>query len=235
MVLILGMHRSGTSCLAGMLKTCGLNLGDEIQTNNRFNPKGNQEHVPSRKVNWTLMELNGGKWYAPTPIEEIPDRLRVEAQKILKDFDSQGLPFGIKDPRMLFCLDVWRDERTKLVGTIRHPSLVVQSLERRNAKRSKKVSTDWYMTWMKYNERLLEIYQASPFPIVNFDWPEPTYTETVKGIAESLGLDSEESFFDPELRNEMDIKGSVPESCATLYDKLSDIAEKEREKILSST
>ncbi|WP_173204579.1 hypothetical protein [Sphingopyxis sp. BSNA05] len=31
-VLILGMHRSGTSCLAGALERCGLHLGDVRRT-----------------------------------------------------------------------------------------------------------------------------------------------------------------------------------------------------------
>ena len=42
-VLVLGMHRSGTSCLAGSLQQAGLELGD-VFTSNPFNKKGNREH-----------------------------------------------------------------------------------------------------------------------------------------------------------------------------------------------
>lgn len=41
-VLILGMHRSGTSCLAGSLQEAGLYLG-EVNTAAPHNAKGNRE------------------------------------------------------------------------------------------------------------------------------------------------------------------------------------------------
>ena len=42
-VIILGMHRSGTSCLTGCLKEYGLHLGD-VSESNKHNKKGNQEN-----------------------------------------------------------------------------------------------------------------------------------------------------------------------------------------------
>jgi len=42
-ILILGMHRSGTSCLAGCLEEAGLYLGD-VNLKAGFNKKGNREN-----------------------------------------------------------------------------------------------------------------------------------------------------------------------------------------------
>ena len=41
-LLILGMHRSGTSCLAGMLRDAGVFMG-EVSEANAYNRKGNLE------------------------------------------------------------------------------------------------------------------------------------------------------------------------------------------------
>ena len=226
MVLILGMHRSGTSCLAGMLGSYGLVLGDEIHRRNNFNLKGNQEHLPSRSVNHELIALNGGTWFAPEPVTRIPEELRQRANEIKLEFRQKEKPFGIKDPRMVFCLDAWMDDHTRLVGTIRHPELVARSLETRNAARAKKVDADWYKTWLTYNLRLLQLHEKYNFPIVNFDWPEDQYQGAVKKIADQLGLQGHDDFFENELRHHDEIKGDAPSECLELYDKLSLIADR---------
>lgn len=227
MVLILGMHRSGTSCLAGMLKTSGLFLGEEIQTQNRFNIKGNQENVPVRSINRRLMELNSGTWYDPKPILNVPMSFQIEADETKAKLRTDGRTFGIKDPRMLYCLDIWRDEATILIGTIRHPSLVVQSLIKRNKHRAVQVDTDWYNTWFEYNSVLLSTYDEERFPIVNFDWEDEKYSRAVRKIAESMNLNSTESFFDPKLRHQTSVRSEAPEHCEELYRQLADIAEAE--------
>ena len=58
-ILILGMHRSGTSCLAGSLQQQGVYLG-EVHEWNPHNLKGNRE-------NPHIMALNEGLLGSPTP------------------------------------------------------------------------------------------------------------------------------------------------------------------------
>jgi hypothetical protein len=48
-VFILGMHRSGTSCLAGSLERCGLFLGD-VSRSNVSNPRGTHELSEVRRA-----------------------------------------------------------------------------------------------------------------------------------------------------------------------------------------
>ena len=44
-VIILGMHRSGTSVTANWLNLCGLNLGDELYGASKFNKNGYYEDI----------------------------------------------------------------------------------------------------------------------------------------------------------------------------------------------
>ncbi len=231
LVLILGMHRSGTSSLAGMLKHYGLHLGEEISTQNKHNLKGNQEHYPARKINNALIKLHGGSWFDPKVVTEVSEEQFVEINALKAQFRIDAPIYGIKDPRMLFCTLAWQDEHTEYVGTIRHPALVWKSLETRNALLPDKVIADWNDVWYAYNKRLLELYLESPFPIVNFDWPASRYQQAVKAIALYLGLTGEDAFFDPELRHQETADLNMPAQCLELYQQLNEIAETEEIKL----
>ena len=63
-ILILGMHRSGTSCLAGSLQEAGLYLG-EVNTTAPHNAKGNRESRTIVALHDGLLQANGGAWDAP--------------------------------------------------------------------------------------------------------------------------------------------------------------------------
>ena len=65
-VAVLGMHRSGTSSLAGSLEEAGLHLG-EVVTRADHNQKGNRESLAMRDLNDRLLEHNGGAWDRPPP------------------------------------------------------------------------------------------------------------------------------------------------------------------------
>ena len=59
-VTILGMHRSGTSCLTGSLQACGLELG-KFHASNKHNKKGNRE-------NQDIIDLHEGTASAGAPV-----------------------------------------------------------------------------------------------------------------------------------------------------------------------
>ncbi len=66
-IAILGMHRSGTSCLAGSLQQAGLYLGEVVEQA-PHKKRGNRESLVIRSLNDRLLEENGGAWDSP-PIE----------------------------------------------------------------------------------------------------------------------------------------------------------------------
>ena len=63
-VCILGMHRSGTSCLAGSLEEAGLYLGDVI-TNTPHNLKGTRENRRIFTLHDGILGRCGGTWQHP--------------------------------------------------------------------------------------------------------------------------------------------------------------------------
>ena len=124
---VLGMSRSGTSSLTGLLEDAGFHLG-EVRTRSRYNAKGNRENPAIWRLHDDVLASNGGRWDRPPPLplHWAPD------QKACLDGIVAGYrghePWAVKDPRMLFTLDAWleREPGLALIGTFRNPSAVAR-------------------------------------------------------------------------------------------------------------
>ena len=113
LVAILGMHRSGTSAVAGMLADHGIEFGP-VRTRNRFNPRGNRELPPLNELHEALIARSGGSWWDPPVSVEVGAEDLRRRDAILATI--QGDPAGVKDPRMLVCPDLWRDLDLNRIG-----------------------------------------------------------------------------------------------------------------------
>ena len=232
-LFILGMHRSGTSCLTGILESHGLYIG-EVSRKDRFNKKGLLENVPSRKVNQKLLKLVGSSWRNPSRVLEATDELRRQIETVCRDMDQNRKFWGIKDPRILFCLDLWRKPSTRLVGTFRHPHSVARSLMTRHNREGKATFTfeGALKLWYLYNSELVRIYREEAFPIVSFDWEPSRYRAAVLNIALRLSLNNgEDNFFDASLRKNNCTEDVDNAECETLYKELIEIAKTEEERL----
>ena len=63
-VIVVGMHRSGTSMLTGTLREVGLSMGG-VNTKAPHNVKGNMEHPVIMHMQEDLLKKNGGAWHDP--------------------------------------------------------------------------------------------------------------------------------------------------------------------------
>lgn len=225
-VMILGMHRSGTSCLTGSLQQMGLFLG-EVFTENPFNLKGNRENGRIMNLNNALLERNDGAWCSPPATMEWDASHCQERAGILLDMAdaSGGAVWGFKDPRVLFTFPFWVEgvRDFQLVGTFRHPVSVAQSLNFRN-----QIPLDQgFALWCAYNERLLDLLQRYRFPLVSFDVDADQYLASVKKVAAYLGLsggpDEDHTFFEESLRKQREYcTEPVPDECRALYQALQE-------------
>jgi hypothetical protein len=157
-IIVLGMHRSGTSCLAGMLEKAGTFFGD-VSRENRHNAKGNFENKRIIKLHDDLLACNQGSWDDPPPHVEWPERMLAERDSIIAAYHHAPL-WGFKDPRTLLALAGWQAALPDavLVATFRHPLAVARSLERRNG-----FPPAWGLDlWTRYNRRLLDLYRRHP-------------------------------------------------------------------------
>jgi hypothetical protein len=220
---VLGMHRSGTSCLAGSLEEAGLYLGD-VNTAARHNIKGNRESQRIWQLHDSILLHSGGSWAEPPDQVSWTDAHRAERDAIIQSYGNAP-NWGFKDPRTLLLLDFWREAipNPSFVGTFRHPAFVAESLYRREGRQV----DYWLGLWAHYNTRLLALHQANPFLIVRFDLGEAAYRRSVAAVLDRLGLEAPArmAFFDPDLRHhETASRSQLPEQVACLYQSLCGIA-----------
>ena len=199
-VAILGMHRSGTSCLTGSLQASGLFLGD-CHTWNPHNRKGNRENQQFVDLHDAILESNGGAWDAPPARVVWNSEQVVTARRLLKEHASAAI-FGFKDPRTLLVLEGWKAlvPGLEFVGIFRHPDAVARSL----AKRSSMAREDALNLWYVYNSLLYREYRSRPFPILNFDDEEAILESKILSVADDIGLQErsgEEKFYSAELKS----------------------------------
>jgi hypothetical protein len=151
-VIIIGMHRSGTSLISRLLQELGLFVG--------WDNTNESEAKFFLARNEKLFQVSGGSWDNPKPIDVLVqnEELRAQAIRILtRDLQSWRMinylgpqryfeysnvfnldvPWGWKDPRNTFLLPLWLDifPNAKIVHIYRNGVDVAQSLGVREQKR----------------------------------------------------------------------------------------------------
>lgn len=147
-VVVLGMHRSGTSMLTRFLAARGLDAGTRLLTDSvSDNVHGYWEHAEIVDVQERLLDALDRTWYGPNgalPLPEgwLEDSRTVDARERLASIlerevaESRGL-WGFKDPRTTRLLPLWRPifDRLRLRPTyllaVRSPAAVAASVIQR--------------------------------------------------------------------------------------------------------
>jgi hypothetical protein len=140
-LMVLGMHRSGTSVLARVLNLMGAWFGPEgIGTGaNAENPKGFWERRDVRALNDYVLHSVSCDWNRVSSFDaesvpaEIAGAFRECASRLVLELDAHR-PWFIKEPRLCLLLPLWRQvlEAPVCVHIHRHPVEVAGSLMARN-------------------------------------------------------------------------------------------------------
>ena len=224
-LIILGMHRSGTSCLAGSLQQAGLFCGDVVESA-PYNKKGNRENLDIMALNTAIMQHNDGDWDSPTEITNWSDGHVIERDKIIQALssDTEHL-WGFKDPRTMFTLPFWQAGISDflLTASYRHPLAVASSLQARNNFTIEK----GLALWKRYNLRLLSYLQDNEFPVICFDVTRDQYEKDINRITNAFELENslkQEKFYSDVLINQSSKNQSpLPADIQSIYDELNTI------------
>lgn len=220
-VAVIGMHRSGTSCLAGCLQDLGLQLG-EVNTAAPHNKKGNRENPRFWPVHDAVLARVGASWDNP-PVEPVTWTSGEVAnlKAVLADYDRLPTPWGFKDPRATVLLDGWLEvlPDLRLTASIRHPLAVAGSLAARNGfDRAHALHL-----WSVYNRAVLRWRDRTGMTIVDYDAID--YEPRVRAVARALGLDAAAPMpFRADELNHQRITEPAPAPVANLWAALQDVA-----------
>ncbi len=223
-IAILGMHRAGTSSLAGSLEAAGLFLGD-VRGQGQWNQKGNRESRYLMKLHEDVLNTNGGAWHKPPERVEWSAEQRARRDRYIRQ--RLGRPiWGFKDPRTLLVIDGWTEAipDLEMVASVRHPLAVARSLQRRS---ESETIEPWLDLWLAYSRRLLELHAGHPFPIIDFDLPADAYQARLAALIEELDLpgpDGDDAFFEASLRHIPPQNEPMPDEVRDVYLELREIA-----------
>jgi hypothetical protein len=198
-VWVLGMHRSGTSLVAGVLRLLGADLGPRdgmLLADALDNPRGYWEQRAVVDVNNELLARLSGSSSTPPALqpgwERRPDLddLRERAGDILSRFDPACV-WAVKDPRLSLTLPFWRPlvDESAAVISLRAPRDVAASLARRDpgGPMSRRA---WTQVWRRYTEAALANAAGLPSRTLFYDdWfaDRDGQMRALSGLLEELG------------------------------------------------
>lgn len=218
-ILILGMHRSGTSALTRVLNLLGAALGERLMPAGKGNESGHWESLAVYEAHEQLLTALGRRW---DDFREMPadwtahPQTRLCAQAIRRfvvDEQAGESVWAVKEPRLCRLLPLWPQALARLpvrltaAIMVRNPLEVAASLARRDGM----AYGHAYLLWTQH---LLEAERATrgmPRMIVQYDELLADWRAVVAKMADHLGcpwprsIDAAaseiESFLSPQLRH----------------------------------
>jgi hypothetical protein len=154
-LIVLGMHRSGTSAFTGLLSVLGVDVGPRLLAATGENESGYWEHGDVLALHEQLLAQLGSDWADPSRLPqgwvERPEAIecRRRLREVLeRDFATSPL-WAVKEPRMCRLLPMWTrllDEmgcKATWILLTRHPAENGRSLEKRNGFTPEKSALLW--------------------------------------------------------------------------------------------
>jgi len=215
-IIVLGMHRSGTSALSGVLSEMNVFMGSDLYAAQKnVNEKGFFENAKIVDLNEELFDLLFSSWDDPLGYQldftetEAISRLKRKAVKLIKKDYSSKLLWGIKDPRVSILLPFWLSVFSELsiklsyIIMVRHPLEVYRSL----LKRDGFSETKSLMLWLNYTLTCLKYCKNSDYQIIMYDDLMSNSNVTIDklvrnidmGLLENVGTATQ--FISSDLRN----------------------------------
>ena len=141
LVLVTGMHRSGTSAVAGTLRILGVDFGRKLLGPSYDNEKGFVEDIDFLALNERILKYFGSTWYNPTDLDfkAVIKRFSPRLTYLLfRRFLHRDM-YGIKEPRISILMPLYLHCATalgidvKCIVTKRPRKEIIASIRKRNS------------------------------------------------------------------------------------------------------
>ncbi|WP_165221968.1 hypothetical protein [Affinirhizobium pseudoryzae] len=196
MIVVLGMHRTGTSSVAGTLSKLGGNMPRSLMPAAADNEKGffessaiaalNDEILYSAGTNWHDWREFNSNWYKSHQENYFRERAK---ELIVSEFGNSPLPI-VKDPRKCRFFEFWGNVYSELgynpsiIIPLRSPFNTAQSLKKRNGFSI----AHGLLLWLRH---MLDAENKSrSYPRSIFVWDDfiNNWRETCKKISNDTGI-----------------------------------------------
>jgi len=202
-IVVLGMHRSGTSLCADALGRLGVGIADQPDAQ-PSNPRGQWERLEIVERHDRILEMFDRGFYSPLHDLPLPAgwwlkpevaEIRREIVGFLEQKRDAAAPFGFKDPRTARLLPLWHqifDELRidpKIVLCIRNPAQAARSLEQRDGLPADLGELRWYV----YMAEIFRHVRNFPVCLIEYEEWFADAGDNLGKLARFLGLPQAES------------------------------------------
>lgn len=196
-VLVLGMHRSGTSALTRLLNLHGAALGDDLLPAGFDNPSGFWELREAVAVHERLLAALGMAWDDPRPLPpgwedtEAARRASDEIGALIDRTFAGAALWAVKDPRLCRFAPLWsramraRGIEPHAVLVARHPAEVAYSLQRRDAL----PAAVGNLLWARYFIDAVAGSDDMPRTLLRYTDLLQDWRGAIAGIEQALGIE----------------------------------------------
>ncbi|HEX4480920.1 MAG TPA: glycosyltransferase [Rudaea sp.] len=200
-ILVLGMHRSGTSALTRVLGLMGADVGAAetlLPAHATDNPAGYWERAELNTIHDELLAITGHRWDklsgfdSTLPDDESTERALEHLRRFIRQTQMSGKPWVAKDPRLSLFLPRW----SALIGdaacvvAVRDPRDIAASMS--SGPRGTFTSAFVIALWEKYLTTLLRDLNGHRALFVSYDAllaDSVSQCERVRGGLRDLGVD----------------------------------------------
>ncbi|MDE2246286.1 MAG: glycoside hydrolase family 99-like domain-containing protein [Xanthomonadaceae bacterium] len=196
-LLVLGMHRSGTSAVTRVLNLAGARLGASLMGGiEGNNTHGFWEHLDAVALNERLLHWFGRTWFDLRPLPEgwmhaSATTEAMEQIRTLIEHEFADAPlWALKDPRLCLLAPAWlraidaMGMTTTCVVVVRHPEEVAASLYARDG-----LSRGYaFMLWGEYLLAALEASQGRPCVVIDYAGFLTDWRPALQAIAVASGF-----------------------------------------------
>ena len=246
LIVVLGMHRSGTSALTRGLVALDVELGADLIPPEEANRKGFWEDIELSALNIEILNTLHSHWHHLAMIEQ--DALSLlhkhgyyqRALDLLRQKVSAAPVFAFKDPRTAKLMPFWKEVfnacqfDVSYILAVRHPLSVAKSL----AKRDRFDAEKSYLLWQVHILNSLIHTTGHKRVLVDYDLLMASPEHTLTQIAQQLDLtinapalqNYQTTFIDPSLRHtvynldDLSVATACPPLVRDMYPLLVDIA-----------
>jgi hypothetical protein len=195
-LLILGMHRSGTSAVTRVANLLGAELGKNIMLPGQGNAEGFWEHHEAMETNHYLLDAFGRTWFDIRPLpqhwpQQTPGRQALSriSAIIQKEFASHPL-VAVKDPRMCLTAPLWIEAfaaagyEVQCLFVVRDPREVADSLQARE----KWPRDPIFLLWAHYMMESVLATRACRRTLITYDQLLHDWRGTMRRVSSELSL-----------------------------------------------
>ena len=178
-ILVFGMHRGGTSALAGVLHLSGFDLGPALmEPAEGVNDRGFFEHLDAFRIHERLLASLGRSRFDP---REMPAGWREhpafhiavdEVRDLVRRDFGEARYWAVKDPRMCRVAPVWLealaslDMAPRVILIVRHPTEVARSMQ---AQRWIASTARAHLCWLQHILETEEATRGVPRSLITYD------------------------------------------------------------------